>query len=257
MMGSRALFAALALMFVEVSAPAITVHLAGDSTMAEKLPQRRPETGWGEMLPHFFDTARVRFVNHARNGRSTRTFISEGRWQAITDSLRAGDYVFIQFGHNDASKDRVDRFTTPDEYRRNLTRFVTETRAKGATPVLLTPVMRRRFHSTGDFYDTHREYPDIVRSIASNERVVLIDMHRKSEQLLRLFGARASIDLFLHLEPGENPNYPRGLRDDTHFSPFGAKIIASLAAEGIRESGLGLAAHFRSIAPPLPVQPVP
>src|SRR3954471_1325300 len=83
----------------------IAIHLAGDSTMAPKLDEKRPETGWGEMLPAFFDTTRVRIVNHARNGRSTRTFIEEGRWQEIVDSLHTGDYVFIQFGHNDESKD--------------------------------------------------------------------------------------------------------------------------------------------------------
>ena len=102
----------------------VTVYIAGDSTAAQKLVTRRPETGWGERLQQYFDIDRVRVQNHARNGRSTRTFIEEGRWQEIVDALRPGDHVFIQFGHNDASVDKVDRYTPPADYRANLVRFV-------------------------------------------------------------------------------------------------------------------------------------
>src|SRR5438067_7727130 len=108
----------------------ITIYLAGDSTMAKKLPEKRPETGWGEMLGGFFQDGSVVIDNRAQNGRSTRTFISEGRWQAIVDALQSGDYVFIQFGHNDESKEKVDRYTPPADYRTNLIRFVTEVRSK-------------------------------------------------------------------------------------------------------------------------------
>ncbi|MFN2604387.1 MAG: rhamnogalacturonan acetylesterase, partial [Gemmatimonadaceae bacterium] len=191
----------------------ITIHLAGDSTMAPKLAEKRPETGWGEMLQEFFDTSAVRVENHAVNGRSTRTFISEGRWKAIVDSLRAGDYVFIQFGHNDESQEKTDRYTPPADYRANLIRFVSDARAKGANPVLLTPVMRRKFDKDGNFQDTHGEYPDIVRSVAAEQHVPLIDLHRKTEQLLKLFGPSASTVLFLQLAPGENANYPNGVQD--------------------------------------------
>ena len=229
----------------------IVIHLAGDSTMAPKLPEKRPETGWGEMLQEFFDTAQVRIDNHARNGRSTRTFIEEGRWSSIVDSLRAGDYVFIQFGHNDESKDKTDRYTPPEQFRSNLRRFVTETRAKGANPVLMTPVMRRRFDKNGIFHDSHGEYPQIVRSVALEMHVPLIDMHRKTEALLKLFGPEASSALFLQLPPHESVNYPNGIQDNTHFSPFGARIVASLAVEGIREAGLGLTKSFRKLEPPL------
>ena len=122
------------LLLAAAPATPVTVHLAGDSTMAAKRPQKRPETGWGELLQPAFDSARVRVVNHAQNGRSTRTFIAEGRWQAIVDSLRAGDWVFIQFGHNDQSKAKADRYTPPDDFRANLERMVRDARAKGANP---------------------------------------------------------------------------------------------------------------------------
>ena len=226
----------------------ITVYLAGDSTMAEKLPEKRPETGWGEMLQKFFDEKKVRIENHAQNGRSTKSFIAENRWQAIVDKLKPGDYVFIQFGHNDESKDKGERYTPPDEFRKNLMRFVADVRAKKAVPVLLTPVMRRRFDKQGNFQDTHGEYPDIVRSVASEQKVALIDMHRKSEKVIKQYGPEESRKLFLQLKAGENPNYPQGVEDNTHFSPLGAEIMASLAVEGIREQKIGLAKFLKKNA---------
>lgn len=223
----------------------ITVYLAGDSTMARKLPEKRPETGWGEALQKHFREDRVRVENHAQNGRSTRTFISENRWQAIVDKLKKGDYVFIQFGHNDESKEKVDRYTSPTDYRRNLTEFVREVRAKKAIPVLLTPVMRRRFDAQGVFFDTHGEYPDIVRAVAAETRVALIDMHRESERVLKQYGPEESKKLFLQLAPGENPNYPKGIDDNTHFSPAGADVMARLVVAAIRDLKLGLAKYLK------------
>src|SRR3954467_15585579 len=163
--------------FVHFSAP-ITVWIAGDSTAAEKLPTKRPETGWGEMLGQYFRPDEVHIANRAMNGRSTRTFISEGRWKNIVDSLSAGDYVLIQFGHNDESPDKVDRYTPPADFRANLLRFITDVRERKAHPVLFTPISRRKFDSTGALVDTHGEYPDIVRAVARESGVPLVDMHR-------------------------------------------------------------------------------
>ena len=223
----------------------IVVYLAGDSTMARKLPEKRPETGWGEPLQEFFNADKVRIENHAQNGRSTRTFIEEKRWQAIVDRLKAGDYVFIQFGHNDASKDKIDRYTPAADYRRNLIAFIKDVRQKKAIPVLLTPVMRRRFDKDGNFFDSHREYPDIVRSVAAEQHVTLIDMHRKSERVIKQYGPEESRKLFLQLKPNENPNYPKGIEDNTHFSPLGASLMASMAVEGIREQKLALVRYLK------------
>src|SRR6184192_4123617 len=224
----------------------IMIYLAGDSTMAQKLPAKRPETGWGEMLSKFFQEGTVIIDNRAQNGRSTRTFISEGRWQTIVDALKPGDYVFIQFGHNDESKEKVDRYTPPADYRNNLIKFVSEVRARKATPVLLTPVMRRRFDKDGRLQDTHGEYPDIVRSVAAEYKVALIDMHRSSAAVLAKYGAEESRKLFLQLKPNESPNYPKGIEDNTHFNPLGAKVMARLAADGIRELRLKLVRLMRS-----------
>ncbi len=222
----------------------LTVHLAGDSTMAEKLPEKRPETGWGEALPKFFREDRVRVRNHAKNGRSTRLFIEQNLWQTLLDALKEGDYVFIQFGHNDGAKDRPDRYTPPEDYRANLVRFVREVRARRATPVLFTPVMRRRFTKEGVFQDVHGVYPGIVREVAAELKAPLIDMHRMSERVLVGYGPEESRKLFLQLKPGESPNYPNGVDDNTHFNPRGAEEMAALAVEGIRGSKLGLAKYL-------------
>ena len=167
------------------------------------------------------------------NGRSTKTFISEGRWQAIVDDLKKGDYVFVQFGHNDQSKEKGDRYTPPEDYRKNLVRFVTDVRKKGGQIVLLTPFMRRRFDKDGKFYDTHGEYPDIVRSVARESGIPLFDMHRLSEIVITHYGVEGSKKLFLHFGAGEEPNYPNGLEDNTHFSPLGAMEMARLVVAGI------------------------
>ena len=223
----------------------ITVYLAGDSTCAAKLPEKRPETGWGEMLQQYYDPAKVKIENHAQNGRSTKTFISEGRWQAIVDKLKAGDWVFVQFGHNDSAKEKGERYTPPEDYKKNLVRFINDIWGKKANIVLLTPVVRRRFDKDGAFYDTHGEYPEIVRTVSKEYNVPLIDMHRKSEAVLKAYGAEPSRSLFLQLKPGENANYPNGVDDNTHFNPKGAEEMAKLAIEGIRENKLKLRKYLK------------
>lgn len=240
-----AAFSVLLLCSLAFGQQPITVFLAGDSTMAEKLATKRPETGWGELLQSFFDEGQVRVENHAQNGRSTKTFIAENRWQAIVDKLKKGDYVFIQFGHNDSSKEKTERYTPPEDYRKNLVRFVAEVRERRAIPVLMSPLMRRRFDKQGEFYDTHGEYPDIVRAVAAEYKVAMIDMHRKSEGLIRQYGVEESRRLFLQLKPDENVNYPNGIEDNTHFSPMGAKIMSGLAVDGIREQKLGLRKYLK------------
>ncbi len=218
----------------------VTIFLAGDSTMAGKLPEKRPETGWGEHLAAQFRDGTVVVDNRAKNGRSTRTFIEEQRWQSLIDSVQSGDYVLIQFGHNDQSVEKPDRYTPPVDYARNLERFVDDVRAKDATPVLLTPVARRRFDESGRVLDSHGEYPDLVRTLAARRQVALIDMERRSAAVLQESGVERSKALFLWLAPGSHANYPKGVEDNTHFSPVGAARMAREFAYALRESGLPL-----------------
>ncbi|MEZ5044807.1 MAG: rhamnogalacturonan acetylesterase [Saprospiraceae bacterium] len=244
----RSFFLLLILSLLGFSLPTqkpITIYMAGDSTMSIKTKEDHPERGWGMMLPVFFND-KVTIDNRAQNGRSTKTFRSEGLWQGILDTIQAGDYVIIQFGHNDSSPEKVGRYTTPDEYKANLIRFVKESSAKKAKPILCTPIMRRRFDEEGKFYDTHGIYPDLVREVAKNMKIPLVDMHRKSEQLLIAYQEEGSKKLFLHINPGEYVSLPDGLEDNTHFSAFGAQQMAGLFVEGITELKLKLRRYFKN-----------
>jgi lysophospholipase L1-like esterase len=217
----------------------ITVYLIGDSTIANKATTAFPETGWGMPFKHFFDSS-VTVDNRAKNGRSTRTFLSENLWQPIADNLKEGDYVFIQFGHNDESKEKVDRYTSPETYQQNLTRFISETRERKAIPILLTPVSRRKFID-GKAVETHAEYTPLVIQVAKEQHVPLIDLDTKSRALYQSLGEEQSRLLFLHLQPGEHPNYPDGKEDNTHFSEAGARKIAQLILAEIKLQKLDLA----------------
>ncbi|MEO8564629.1 MAG: rhamnogalacturonan acetylesterase [bacterium] len=223
----------------------VTIYLAGDSTMAPKEANKRPETGWGEELQSCFDPAAVRIVNRAVNGRSTKSFVSEGRWKAIIDSLKPGDYVAIQFGHND-EKVETPSGSSPEVYTENLSRFVDEVREKDATPILLTPVARRKWSDDFRLVDTHGKYPDAVYALARKKKVPFIDMHRNSERVLEKYGPDSSAALFLQLKPGDSPNYPTGVADNTHFSPLGAREMAGIFVDGIRQMSFGLRPQLRS-----------
>lgn len=214
------------------------VWLIGDSTMANKDVRAYPETGWGMPFKYFFDST-VEVDNRAKNGRSTQSFIDEGLWKPVVENLNEGDYVFIQFGHNDEVPTKKT-YTTEEQFKANLIRYVNETRAKKAVAVLITPVARRKFDSTGHIVSTHQLYSEIVRSVAAQLNVPLIDLDKRSQALLQQFGPETSKLLYNHLQPGEHPNYPKGNTDDTHFNELGARKMAELVLEGIREQKLEL-----------------
>jgi lysophospholipase L1-like esterase len=220
----------------------ITVYLIGDSTIANKSISAYPETGWGMPFSIFFDSSVV-VDNHAKNGRSTKSFLAENLWQPIYDDLKEGDYVFIQFGHNDESKDKGARYASPELYKRNLVKFISGTRSKKAIPVLLTPVTRRKFID-GKIQETHAEYSPLVREVAKQQNVAFIDLDEKSMELLQSFGEENSKLLFLHVQPGEHPNYPEGKVDNTHFSELGARKIAQIVLHEIKSQKLELANHI-------------
>lgn len=218
----------------------IKIFLAGDSTMSIKETKAYPETGWGMPFVNFWDSS-VTVVNRAKNGRSTKTFISEGLWKSIYDEAGEGDYVFIQFGHNDEAKEKGERYATPDTFKMNLAKFVKEARQKKAIPVLLTPVSRRRFDAAGNVTETHLEYSALTREVAAQQNVTLIDLDKKSMDLYQQFGKENSKLLFLQLQPGEHSNYPDGRDDNTHFNELGARLIAQTVLKEIREMKLELA----------------
>lgn len=225
----------------------LKIYLIGDSTMCPYETNRAPLTGWGMPFANFFDST-VTIDNRAKGGRSTRTFLSENRWQLIVEILQEGDYVFMQFGHNDEAKEPqyAERYTPVPDYKINLIKFISETRAKKANPVIITPVTRMRFDKSGNQQETHVEYTAACYEIAKQYNVPLIDLDKKSRGLLQRFGPGNAKLLFMHLEPGEHPNYPGGQKDNTHFSEFGARKIAELVLAGIKELNLGLASRIVS-----------
>ncbi len=222
-----------------------TLFMIGDSTMADKPLEDNPERGWGQLLPEFFDTTSIKIENHARNGRSTRSFIYESRWDTVYSRMKEGDFIIIQFGHNDGSVEKTGRYATPEEYRYNLVKFVKESQSKGVYPVLCTPVVRRKFDEKGVLTDTHGEYPNIVRSISDSLNIPLIDMQKESEKLVSSLGDEGSKKLYLHIAPGIYIRFPEGKKDDTHFSEEGARTIAAIAVKSFREKGIPLTQYLK------------
>ena len=216
-----------------------TVYMIGDSTMANKQPDKFPETGWGMPFSKMFDD-NISVDNRSMNGRSTKSFINEKRWQPIVDALKEGDYVLIQFGHNDEKIDKPTVGTSIEEFKTNLIKFIVETRSVKAFSILLTPVNRWKFDSLGRFQDTHGAYTDAVREVAKTYTVPLIDIYNKSKALMDKIGPEASHKWFNQLEKGENLNYPNGIKDNTHFNLIGGKQMADLAVDGLKELKIDL-----------------
>jgi DNA sulfur modification protein DndE len=220
------------------------LFLVGDSTMADK-PRDLPERGWGMILPEFFrDPGMVH--NLAVNGRSTKSFIDEGRWQALLDQVHEGDFVIIQFGHNDEKVEDPKRGTDPKTtFRENLRRLVRDVRERQATAILATPVCRRKFDPRGKLVMTHGEYPDAVRAVATEYKVPLLDLEEATAKWLEEAGDQPSKAFFMWIDPGKYPTLPDGRRDDTHFVDAGARRVAEMAVAQIRELKLPLAGWLK------------
>lgn len=224
--------AALAAMLGAASAtagPQRTIFIAGDSTAADYGPERYPQMGWGMMLKCALAPG-VAVRNHARGGRSTRTFLSEGRLDAILAAIRPGDTVLIQFGHNDANRAKPERFVEAGTgYRDNLLRFVASIRAKQGQPVLLTPVAQRIFRD-GRVIAGFADYSAVVRAVARETRTPLIDLEALSRAWVTRAGDEGARRYYLHYTPAAWPAFPKGIDDDTHFSELGARGAAGLVA---------------------------
>jgi lysophospholipase L1-like esterase len=242
----------------DASVAAITVHMIGDSTMANKpVIPANPERGWGQMLHMYFKDS-VRIENYAQNGRSSKSFIAEGRWDKVLAAIKPGDYVIIQFGHNDEKTNDVNRGTAPfGEYTTNLVRFIRETREYKATPILATPVARRKFDPAGKLTDTHGDYPKAMRAAAAEQKVVLLELCTTTETLLQQLGPESSKRLFDWIPASEFAPDSKKLEDDTHFNAYGASRVCDLAVVEIEDKVPALAAHLnRSSKSTKPVTPV-
>lgn len=220
---------------VEITATpqALKMFIAGDSTVTDQKQGGAPYAGWGQMLPALFKHD-VCVDNYAVSGRSSKSFIDEGRLTVIAKQIKAGDFLLIQFGHNDEKNDPVratDPFTT---YKQYLSQYIEVARTHGATPILITPVSRRYFGTDGILTDTHGDYIVAMKELATEQQVLLIDLAEQTKLLLELLGEEQSKSLFVWLYPGEYINFPDGMEDNTHFQEQGALQVARLVAESIR-----------------------
>ena len=244
LMACAAAFPAAAAVAPETPAT-FTIHLIGDSTMADKdISGGNPERGWGMVFENFVDES-VRVINYARNGRSTKSFIDEGLWDQVKADMRPGDYLFIEFGHNDqkAGKEKVYAPAWSD-YQDNLRMFIRTAREAGATPVLLTPVARRHFHDGVLDEDTHGDYPEAMKAVAEETGTVLIDMEAATIAWLREAGDEASREYFMWVEPGTCAAIPDGRQDDTHSNARGARRNCEIVCDSIRVKLPALAGHL-------------
>ncbi|HLP01755.1 MAG TPA: alpha/beta hydrolase fold domain-containing protein [Opitutaceae bacterium] len=222
----------------EMPAPGPALHLAGDSTAADKAVLTFPERGWGQALRPWV-RAPWHLVNHAANGRSTKSFLALGHWQRLLDRLHAGDVVVVEFAHNDEKKEDPTRHTDPDtEYSANLRRFVADIRARDALPALATPIVRRTWSDDSTLPDMHGPYVAAMRAVAETEHVPLLELEALTRQLLLELGPEDSKKLFVVYAPGEHPGVPEGKVDNTHLNEEGARRVAALAAAELHRLGL-------------------
>ena len=248
--------------FITEKKDVITIFMIGDSTMANKsLKNGNLERGWGQMLPCFL-TEDVAVDNHAMNGRSSLSFINEGRWDAVLAKLKKGDYVFIQFGHNDekaSEKLHTDPGTTFDD---NLRRFVRETREKGAYPVLFNSIVRRNFPPEGVtepkgsyevegnvLVDTHGEYLNSPRRVAEEMDVPFVDLNKLTHDLVVDMGVEKSKKLFMWVPAGIYDFCPKGKIDNTHLNIYGGKVVAGIAMEAVAKVVPALAPYVQQHDP--------
>jgi len=233
------------------------LYLAGDSTMQTYNPYWEPQAGWGQMLPSFFNDT-VEIKNHSIGGRSSKSFIFQGRLDEILRVIRPGDYLFVQFGHNDATISVPDRYASPADYKIYLKTYIDGVRQRGATPILVTPMGRRDFNaSTGKFNVSFPEYVQAAKEVASENNVLLIDLSRLSIEYYDSIGPEATLSVFLHVAPGIYQAFPNGVADNTHFQEYGAIQIARMVAGAVHELDIPLADAVKDAEVPaeVPVKP--
>ncbi len=258
----KILFAALAMLVLtsSVKQKVTTIFVIGDSTAAKKdLSKGSPERGWGMALQCYFDDQFIRVDNHAVNGRSSKSFIDEGRWEKVRSLIKPGDYVIIQFGHND-EKPKPDRHTDPGStFDYNLAKFVRETREQGGIPIIMNPVVRRNFAKKvakndddealrnttfkdapkqveGDsLVDTHGLYRVAPRDVAERMNCYFVDANKITQDLEQSLGVEGSKKLHMWYKPGEHPALPQGRQDNTHYNVYGAHQVASKLADALCE----------------------
>ena len=210
-----------------------TIYLAGDSTVVDQ--DVEPWAAWGQMLPRFFRSGVV-VANHAESGETIRSFVGEQRFAKVMSLIQSGDYLFMQFAHNDQKPNAV----SINDYKKLLVDYIEKTRAKGATPLLVTSMNRRTFDAEGKIANSLAGYPDAMREVAAAQHVTLIDLNAMSKTLFEAMGPEGSLKAFMHYPANSFPNQTQVINDDTHFNVYGAYELARCVVRGIREAKLPL-----------------
>lgn len=230
---SIAVLALVALLFASASKKPVTLFMVGDSTMADKTElDASPERGWGQLFPTYLQ-GNIILENHAKNGRSTKNFQDEGRWDVVVKRIKRGDIVIIEFGHNDTKQTDPKRYTTIELYEENLMKMVKEAEKKGAKVILATPISRRYFKE-GVFYPRHGGYPEAMRRVAKRMNVPCLDLEATTAEWLRGLGDEDSKQYFMNVAQGECTKFPEGKVDNTHLREAGALIVGRMAVEQIQ-----------------------
>lgn len=234
----------------------VTVFLAGNSTVVDQ--DKEPYAAWGQMIPAFFEPGKISIANYAESGESLSSFIAERRFEKVLTLMKAGDYAFVEFGHND-QKQRGEGIGAFTSYKKDLKYFIAEVKKKGGIPVLITSMHRRHFDSTtGKINQTLGDYPEAVRQTAGEENVALIDLNAMSQVLYEAWGPEDSKKAFVIYPANTFPGQKNELKDNTHFNPYGAYEIAKCIVIGIKENNLGIAEHLRKDLKPFdPEKPDP
>lgn len=264
---TQCLIAILAIMALSFKPDTPTIYIIGDSTAAEKdISKGSTERGWGMVLQGFFDEG-IRVENHAINGRSSRSFYSEGSWQKVIEKIKPGDYVIIQFGHND-EKPKPERHTdVGTTFDAHLAQYVIETKAKGATPILMSPVVRRNFYlkpekqdddeklrettfgsenvNSDTLVDTHGEYAKVAERIAKKYGAVYIDANKITHDIEQNAGVEGSRKLHMWIEPDKYSWAPKGRQDNTHYNVYGAHVVTGALADALGNAIPALKPHIR------------
>lgn len=249
------LFSIMILSAFSFKSKVTTIYLIGDSTVAdyslekEYESKRFPQVGWGQVFQPFFEKDSLKLVKNilgnakevkvddmAKGGRSTRTFFQEGRWASVYKSLQKGDVVMMQFGHNDSSEEKTERYVNIEGYKEFLRLFINQTREKGATPIVMTPVARNYPWKEGKLSNVHGEYPQAAKDVAKELNVKLIDLNELSMEFFSRKGQEyVTQNYFMNFEAGLYPAFPNGQKDNTHFQTAGGKEVARLVFNAMKK----------------------
>ena len=226
-----------------------TVYIAGDSTVVDQ--DKEPWAAWGQMLPVFFGPG-ICIANNAESGETIQSFVGERRLAKVESTWRKGDYILIQFAHNDQKSVPIP------QYKKLMERYISDARAAGVTPILVTAMNRRNFNADGTLQMTLGEYPQTTRDVAAEEKVALIDLNAMSKTIFEAMGDAGTLHAFVQYPANTFPGQKQEMKDNTHFNSYGAYELARAIVQSIRDQHLPLEPYLRPGIPPFnPAKPLP